>query len=122
MTITPALVIAWLEYLTRALHAHLDLAGLKALIDWAQSSLRELEQEGLVNKEHASYDHLLTALGQADRRLAMLQRVATFNGNPNPRACTHVHQRRGTGIFYNSVEALQCMQCEGWQSIRSVIQ
>lgn len=122
MQVTPALAIAWLEYLARALDAHLSFAGLAPLITWAQESLASMEAEDLIDKEHESYALLLTALGNADRRLQMLRRVAVFAGQDNLKACSHVHQRRGTGIFYNSVEALQCFQCGGWQHIRSVIQ
>lgn len=122
MQVTPALAIAWLEYLARALDAHLSFAGLAPLISWAQESLASMEAEDLIDKEHESYALLLAALGNADRRLEMLSRVSAFSGTLAVHACTHTHQRRGTGIFYNSVEALQCFQCGGWQHIRSVIQ
>lgn len=54
-------------------------------------------------------------------RAAVLQRAKTFSGEENPRYCSHTHQRRGTGVFYNSVELIYCLECHGWQSVRSVI-
>lgn len=122
MLVTPALAIAWLDYLTCALDAHLPYAGLANLIKWAQDSLASMEAEDLIDKEHERYALLLAALGNADRRLEMLSRVSAFSGTLAVHACTHTHQRRDTAIFYNSVEALQCFQCGGWQHIRSVIQ
>ena len=121
MLVTPALAIAWLDYLTRALDAHLPYAGLANLIKWAQDSLASMEAEDLIDKEHESYALLLAALGNADRRLEMLSRVSAFSGTLAVHACTHTHQRRGTGIFYNSVELIHCLQCLGWQSVRRVI-
>lgn len=122
MQVTPAIAIAWLEYLTRALDAHQTYAGLATLIQWAQRTLATMEAEDLIDKEHESYALLLAALGNADRRLELLSRVSAFSGTLAVHACTHTHQRRDTAIFYNSVEALQCFQCGGWQHIRSVIQ
>ena len=58
---------------------------------------------------------------EALERAAVLQRAKSFSGEENPRYCFHIHQRRGTGIFYNSVELIQCLECLGWQSIRRVI-
>ena len=58
---------------------------------------------------------------EALERAAVLQRAKSFSGEENPRYCSHIHQRRGTGIFYNSVELIQCLECLGWQSIRRVI-
>ena len=58
---------------------------------------------------------------EALERAAVLQRAKYFSGEENPRYCSHTHQRRGTGIFYNSVELIQCLECLGWQSIRRVI-
>lgn len=54
-------------------------------------------------------------------RAAVLQRAKSFSGEENPRYCSHSHQRRGTGVFYNSVELIHCLECLGWQSVRSVI-
>lgn len=58
---------------------------------------------------------------EALERAAVLQRAKTFSGEENPRYCSHVHQRRGTGVFYNSVELIHCLECLGWQSVRRVI-
>lgn len=58
---------------------------------------------------------------EALERAAVLQRAKTFSGEENPKYCSHVHQRRGTGIFYNSVELIHCFECLGWQSVRRVI-
>ena len=63
MLVTPALAIAWLDYLTRALDAHLPYAGLANRIKWAQDSLASMEAEDLIDKEHESYALLLAALG-----------------------------------------------------------
>ena len=54
-------------------------------------------------------------------RAAVLQRAKSFSGEENPIYCVHTHQRRGTGVFYNSVELIHCLECLGWQSIRRVI-
>lgn len=58
---------------------------------------------------------------EALERAAVLQRAKTFSGEENPSYCSHVHQRRGTGVFYNSVELIHCLECRGWQSVRRVI-
>ena len=54
-------------------------------------------------------------------RTAVLQRAKSFSGEENPRYCSHTHQRRGTGVFYNSVELIHCFECLGWQSVRRAI-
>ena len=58
---------------------------------------------------------------EALEHAAVIQRAKTFSGEENPRYCSHVHQRRGTGVFYNSVELIHCLECRGWQSVRRVI-
>lgn len=58
---------------------------------------------------------------EALERAAVLQRAKTFSGEENPSYCSHTHQRRGTGVFYNSVELIHCLECRGWQSVRRVI-
>lgn len=54
-------------------------------------------------------------------RAEMLQRAKVFSGEGNPQECTHKHARRLTGIFYSSVGLIHCLECKGWQNVKSAI-
>ena len=120
---TSAMAQAWVEYLTRQLNVATALDQLPALLQHAHNEMETLTKYGLIDCDEAldSYETLKTAYAAAQERLELLARVQKFTGEPNPRECTHVHQRRGTGVFFNSMEALKCIDCGNWQEIRRVI-
>lgn len=117
------LTLAWLEYLTRRLNGARSLGEVQQRFLHAQDELRGLRENGLLDEPdlaQASAD-CLAAYQAAEQRLNLLSLVQTFSGEADPVECTHIHQRNGTGVFYNSMQALQCLKCQGWQTIRKVI-
>ena len=121
--LTSTMAQAWVEYLTRQLNAATALDQLPTLLEHAYDEMETLTKYGLIDCDEAldSYEALKQAHKAAKNRLEFLARVQKFTGESNPQECTHVHQRRGTGVFFNSMEALKCLDCGGWQEIRRVI-
>ncbi len=60
-------------------------------------------------------------LQKAQERAEMLNRAKVFSGEEDPQECTHKHSRRMTGVFYGSVQLIHCLQCKGWQNMKSAI-
>lgn len=50
-----------------------------------------------------------------------LARARLFTGEENPKVCTCDHKLQGTGVFFQSVELIQCATCKGWQPVRKPI-
>lgn len=51
-----------------------------------------------------------------------LDRVRVFSGEEKPRRCRHKHQLQNTGgVFYQSMQLIQCARCGGWQAVRKPI-
>ena len=117
-------VLAWLQYLTRQLDAHRSLEHLQAQLKWARTEYLKISEDPLV--DHAflneAINELSLAIENAKQRLHLLTRVHVFNEDPDPHECRCRHQRLETGVFYNSIKALQCFSCHGWQTIRKVIE
>lgn len=95
-----------------------------------QESLQQAEYEVAAMVDYGLADHAVVREAflhfrqiakKAEERLAFLNQAKSFSEEVNPRACECTHQRWYTGIFYNSVEMIQCLTCKGWQSIRRVI-
>ena len=53
--------------------------------------------------------------------MTFLDRVRLFSREADPKVCTCKHERLGTGVFYNSVQLIQCNTCGGWQDMRKPI-
>lgn len=51
----------------------------------------------------------------------LLAQVRLFSGEERPRRCRHKHHRHGTGVFFCSVELIQCATCKGWQKMKKPI-
>lgn len=58
---------------------------------------------------------------KALERAEMLHRAKVFSGEESPQECTHKHSRRLTGVFYSSVGLIHCLECKGWQNVKSAI-
>jgi hypothetical protein len=50
-----------------------------------------------------------------------LARVKAFSREEDPKLCSCDHKLQGTGVFYQSVQLIQCATCKGWQSVRKPI-
>lgn len=114
---------AWIEYLTRKLSAATALDQLPALLQHAHDEMETLTKYDLIDSDEnqAGYEALKKAYALAESRLQFLARVHKFTGEPNPAECIHTHQRYGTGVFFNSMQVLKCLDCGNWQEIRRVI-
>lgn len=49
-------------------------------------------------------------------------RVRWFTGEDDPKECRCDHKLQGTGVFFQSVQLIQCAGCKGWQAVRKPIQ
>lgn len=116
--------LAWLQYLTRQLDSHLHLQYLEAPLQRAKDEYRQIIEDPQVDHEflNEALNELARAIEDAEQRLHLLTQVHLFNQDANPHECRCRHQRIETGVFYNSIKALQCYSCHGWQTIRKVIQ
>lgn len=119
-----ALVLAWLQYLTRQLDAQRSLQHLESQLQWARDEYRQISEDPLVDRAFLNdpLNELALAIEDAEQRLHLLTQVQLFNQESDPHECRCQHQRVETGVFYNSIKALQCFSCHGWQTIRKVIQ
>ena len=50
-----------------------------------------------------------------------LARARLFTGEENPKVYTCDHKLQGTGVFFQSVQIIQCAACKGWQPVRKPI-
>ena len=121
--LTSAMAQAWIEYLTRQLNAATTLDQLPTLLQHAHDEMETLTKYDLIDSDEtlAGYEALKEAYALAESRLQFLTRVHKFTGEPNPAECNHTHQRFGTGVFFNSMQVLKCLDCGKWQEIRRVI-
>ena len=120
---TSAMAQAWIEYLIRQLNMATAMDQLAPILQHAHDEMETLTQYDLIDSDEAlaGYEALKEAHALAESRLQFLDRVHKFTGEPNPVECNHTHQRYGTGVFFNSVQALKCLECGNWQEIRRVI-
>lgn len=118
------LILAWIEYLTRQLNLNRSLKGLDAQLQRARQELESLGEMDVLGRPElqAALAELNQALQAAQARLDLLTQVQLFNQDADPHECLCKHARVETGVFYNSIKALQCFSCRGWQTIRKVIQ
>lgn len=113
---TEEIAAVWLAFLASKLMG-------ASTINEIKEAKEKLIQEAELAKDHGFVFKSIAVsrlCEEADKTLAILERAKVFKGE-EPHLCTHTHQRTGTGVFYNSLGILQCLECKGWQSIRSVI-
>lgn len=118
------LALAWIQYLTRQLNHSRSLQGLQAQLERARSEYQDITSKGFSDPEELKQPlaELVQAIQDAEQRLFLLNQVVLFNQDANPSECQCTHARIETGVFYNSIKAIQCFSCHGWQTIRKVIQ
>lgn len=117
------LAAAHIQSLTDQIQEASSLNSLQESLQHAHSQVDSLITYGLMDHDDVreAYHRFHQAAKQAQDRLQLLQQAQTFSEEANPTSCECVHQRRYTGVFYNSVELIHCLACKGWQSIRRVI-
>mgnify|MGYP003539713880 CR=1 FL=1 len=123
MNFVSAKAQAWVEYLTHKLENMTSLKELDAFLAHATDELDSLVKTELVDNDEAndSYNAFLKAYDTALERLVLLNRIKGFCQDDNPKECQHKHERNGTGVFYNSVKAIQCCSCGNWQHMKKAI-
>lgn len=114
---------AWMDYILIAIGTATTTEALDQLQQQARQELARMTDEELLDSDESQQCHeqVRLAIDNGHARVAFLARVAAFSEEPHPQLCRCKHERIHTGIFYNSIEAIQCLTCQGWQPIRKVI-
>jgi hypothetical protein len=114
-------IVLWLNYQMRLI----QLVTTQAVLEFYIEHLcNELHKAILMFPGHdftALDEEVSAAIQKARSILVILDRARVFSGEAQVTLCTHQHRRRGTGIFYNSVGLIHCLECKGWQHARSAI-
>lgn len=118
---TPERLSSWITYAVYMLNSFTTLTKLTEGIEILQTDMAMLKDQWDIPQLKEEMSQLHEALLRAQKRLEMLQRVKVFTGEENPHSCSHTHKRRYTGVFFNSVEVILCLTCQGWQREREVI-
>ena len=114
-------IYSWLDVQAMLLNTSNERVSLRERLKQAKEGRADLNSQLDIYDCAELLDRLDKMIAAAEHRLTVLERATIFSGENNPKYCRCKHQRRYTGVFFNSVELIHCLSCHGWQSVRSVI-